>query len=62
MQEMSCSRLALTLYAIVVMGGCWLVEQPSTSFLRYHPRVMEAFSGLRVSWSKAEQRFRGNCD
>lgn len=43
-------RLALLLYLVEAMSGCWIVEQPSLSLLRYHPRVMEAFRNFKVSW------------
>ena len=43
-------RLALLLYLIEAMSGCWMVEQPSLSLLRFHPRVMEAFSHFREPW------------
>ena len=36
------------------MSGTWLVEQPSLSMLRFHPRVMMVFSHLR------EPRFQFN--
>lgn len=43
-------RLCLLLFIAEAMGGCWLVEQPAQSMLRYHPRVIEVFSLLRVLW------------
>jgi hypothetical protein len=43
-------RLALLLYLIEAMSGCWMVEQPSLSLLRFHPRVMEVFSHFREPW------------
>ena len=35
---------------VEVMSGVWLVEQPGSSLLRYHPRVCETFLALRVFW------------
>lgn len=43
-------RLALLLYLVAAMAGTWMVEQPSLSMLRFHPRVMEVFSDLREPW------------
>ena len=40
-------RLALLLYLVAAMAGTWMVEQPRLSMLRFHPRIMEAFSTLR---------------
>ena len=43
-------RLALLIIAVEMMAGCWLVEQPGNSILRFHPRVMDVFFQLRVAW------------
>ena len=43
-------RLALLIIAVEMMAGCWLVEQPGNSILRFHPRVMDVFFHLRVAW------------
>jgi len=43
-------RLALLLYLVAAMAGTWMVEQPSLSMLRFHPRDMEVFSDLREPW------------
>ena len=48
-------RLALLLYLVEAMSGCWVVEQPHLSLLRYHPRVMEAFSHFKetcLNWMR----------
>lgn len=49
----SAPRLCLLLFAVEAMGGCWVVEQPSLSMLRFHPRVMDTFSSLRVTKLKS---------
>lgn len=47
----SCSlRLALLLYLVEAMSGCWVIEQPSGSILRWHPRIMDVFSHFKDSW------------
>lgn len=43
-------RLALLVFLVEAMSGCWLVEQPSSSILRFHPRVMESFALFRATW------------
>ncbi|CAK9085103.1 unnamed protein product [Durusdinium trenchii] len=48
--NMATSGMCLLIYLVEVMGGCWLVEQPSNSLLRFHPRVMWTFSIFRA-WS-----------
>ena len=42
-------RMCLMIYLVEVMGGAWLVEQPSQSLLRFHPRVMWTFSIFRAA-------------
>ena len=42
-------RMCLMIYLVEVMGGAWLVEQPSQSLLRFHPRVMWTFSIFRAT-------------
>ena len=37
-------RLALLIFVVEAMSGAWLVEQPSLSMLRFHPRIMDTFS------------------
>lgn len=37
-------RLALMLYLVEAMQGCWVIEQPHLSLLRFHPRLMDAFT------------------
>lgn len=43
-------RLALCIFLIEAMGGVWVVEQPSLSMLRFHPRVMDIFERCKETW------------
>ena len=45
-------RMCLLVMAVEVMGGTWVVEQPSSSLLRFYPRVMDTFSMFRVAWAQ----------
>ncbi|CAK9008773.1 unnamed protein product [Durusdinium trenchii] len=45
------TRCALLLYSIVAMGGCFLLEQPRSSMLSWHPRIREVFLALKQVWS-----------
>lgn len=36
-------RTALLIYVICALGGVWVLEQPSTSQLRWHPRIRALF-------------------
>ena len=47
-KTMALPRLCLLLMTIEVMAGAWLVEQPGTSMLRFHPRVFDTFHSLRA--------------
>ncbi|CAL1159177.1 unnamed protein product [Cladocopium goreaui] len=40
------SRTALLIWAIVAMGGCFVLEQPRSSQLGWHPRIVELFRAL----------------
>ena len=39
-------RTALLIWAIVAMGGCFVLEQPRSSQLGWHPRIVELFRAL----------------
>ena len=43
-------RLALLIFVVEAMSGAWLVEQPSLSMLRFHPRIMDTFSFFEEPW------------
>ena len=42
-------RMALVVFLVEAMSGCWLIEQPGSSLLRFHPRVMDLFSMFKVT-------------
>lgn len=43
-------RLALLLFLVEAMSGCWVIEQPGLSMLRFHPRVMQTLSHFKEPW------------
>lgn len=43
-------RLCLLLLLAEVFQAMWIVEQPGSSMLRFHPRVLDTFSHLRVTY------------
>lgn len=45
-------RMALLIFVAEVMSLAWMVEQPSSSMLRFHPRVMNVFSVFKVTRQK----------
>lgn len=49
-------RMCLLVYLAEAMSCTWLVEQPSSSLLRYHPRVMDTFSLFRVTRSVLQDK------
>jgi len=42
-------RLSLLIFLVEALSGCWAVEQPHLSMLRFHPRVMQVFHHFRVT-------------
>lgn len=39
-------RTCLLAYAVVAMGGCFIIEQPRSSMFPWHPRARELFKNL----------------
>lgn len=42
------SRVVLLIWLIESLGGVWCLEQPSSSLLRWHPRMLELFQKFQV--------------
>ena len=48
--DMPLPRMCLLVFVVEIMGGVWIVEQPVSSLIRFHPRVLVTFSEFRVTW------------
>lgn len=48
-------RITLIILAVVAMGGSWLVEQPRSSMLPWHPRVRLLWRLLPQVWASREK-------
>ncbi|CAJ1392471.1 unnamed protein product [Effrenium voratum] len=43
-------RTTLLVYAISAMGGAWSLEQPRSSLVTWHPRMIDLFAHLPQIW------------
>ena len=43
-------RVVLLIWLIESLGGVWCIEQPSSSLVRWHPRMLELFRTFQVLW------------
>ena len=48
------ARTALLIMVVAACGGCWVIEQPSTSQLTWHPRV-------QLLWTMMPKAKQGFC-